>query len=331
MSYNFCSIKPKYMSAVYFYIDDEKEIKAGDYVEIPFGENNNLIMGYVEKVQDLDEDDIPFTISRVKRIVRVVSEEEYDREEDNSKEFDWLDDVGVANLYIKNEQYDSLYDWTKEHMDNRSNKVLMKKIVVSLELCVEKGNKSAALDLAHLYYNGEFVDQDYVKAAGLYKIAADAGILKGIRNLGYCFYYGRHQEKDYSKAYEYFSKGALLYNDANCLYKLGDMFLNGYFVEENEIYAYTLFKRAYEAGKDDEDSLYCMADILYRLGKSYIYGIGVEQDYHQGYQYLVDSLKGFYERRKADPFIGDLITGLKKLIRETESHLDSELYDNFGI
>ena len=102
----------------------------------------------------------------------------------------------------------------------------------------------AVLNFGTFYYSGKFVEQDYKKAFELYKIDADAGEIRAICNCGYCFYYGCHQEIDYAEALKYFSLGALLFNDANCLYKLGDMYLNGYGTDKNEKYAFLLYERA---------------------------------------------------------------------------------------
>ena len=92
----------------------------------------------------------------------------------------------------------------------------------------------AALGLGKLYDTGKAVEQNHQKAYELYQIAADAGLISAIRCCGDGFYYGQHQDIDCKKAYQYFSLGALLHDDANCLYKLGDMYLNGYGVAQNE-------------------------------------------------------------------------------------------------
>lgn len=133
--------------------------------------------------------------------------------------------------YIQNENWEEVMRWAEENHDTTIPAVA-KKVMECYELCIKQNIPEAYLDLGTFYYNGIFVPQDYKKAFDLYKVAADAGILRAICNCGYCFYYGRHQEKDYTKALEYFNNGALLFDDVNCLYKIGDMYLNGYAVEK---------------------------------------------------------------------------------------------------
>ena len=98
-----------------------------------------------------------------------------------------------------------------------------------------------------------------------------------ICDCGYCFYYGRHQAVDYAEAYRWFSIGALLYNDANCLYKMGDFYLDGYAVEKNEIYAFKMYERALErCGEWDDNS--AMPDAQFRVGKCLLHGIGTAKN-----------------------------------------------------
>ncbi|WP_093989870.1 tetratricopeptide repeat protein [Massiliimalia timonensis] len=140
------------------------------------------------------------------------------------------------------------------------------KLIECYELCLEQDMPKAALDLGKLYDAGKVVEQNYQKAYELYQIAADADLISAIRNCGYGFYYGQHQDIDYKKEYQYFSLGALLHDDANCLYKLGDMYLNGY-GDQNEDYAFMLYQRALGCcQKNDRDSV-CIAYAQFRVGK----------------------------------------------------------------
>lgn len=183
----------------------------------------------------------------------------------------------------------------------------------------------ASLELGALYYTGNIVEQNYKKAYELYKIAADAGILRAICNCGYCFYYGRHQDIDYAKAYEYFSLGALLHNDANCLYKLGDMYLNGYFVMKNENYAFILYQRALHCAQENDENSSCISGAQMRVGKCRLYGTGTYKNAEEAYTLLSLALITFYKRRKAEPYVRGLIVSAKKLLAQAQAQLDNDI------
>ena len=84
------------------------------------------------------------------------------------------------------------------------------------------------------------------------ELAAEEGYVPAMEELGYMWYYGQHGEKDYGKAYEYFSKGAELDDGTGslwCRYKLADMYRNGYHVEKDEDRYRKLIREAYEKVK----------------------------------------------------------------------------------
>lgn len=141
-------------------------------------------------------------------------------------------------------------------------------LITYYQRAIESGISRAALNLGALYYNGVFVKQDYKKAMELYQIASegdDSNIVSiALCNLGYCHYYGRDTKIDYAKAFDYFFKGAVLYDNPICLYKLGDMYRLGLNVLPNENTAYLLYKKA-ELLSDLSDDSY--PDIVQRLAK----------------------------------------------------------------
>ena len=62
------------------------------------------------------------------------------------------------------------------------------------------------------------------------EMAAEYGYLPAMEELGYMWYYGQHGEKDYDKAFYYFSKGAEgdgTNGNLWCKYKLADMYRVG--------------------------------------------------------------------------------------------------------
>lgn len=220
---------------------------------------------------------------------------------------------------IQSEDYSCLFEWAQNYFDENNLPLDFKlKVIEAYDMCLKQGNSEAAISLGALYYNGLFVERNFEKAASYYQTAADMGNEMGICNLGYCYYYGRHGEVDYAKAYELFSLGVLLFDNAICLYKLGDMFLNGYHVEKNEKRAYRLFIRSLYQMSDYQEEF---ADINLRVGRCKLRGIGTELDYEGALSYLCKALVGFYERRETDPFVPGLIESCKELIEECESNL----------
>lgn len=236
--------------------------------------------------------------------------------------YDDKSDVNEADEYLKNGESELAFYWACNHHERIDSPEIMERVVKCYEMCMNEGNPRAALNLGTLYYVGTYLKRDYKKAAELYEAAAKAGELRAICNLGYCYYYGRHCKADFKKAYEYFLKGALLHNDSNCLYKLGDMYFNGDIGEKNGRYAYLLYRRSYDAADEYE---FCMADIKYRLGKCLFYGIGTEKDIEEAFEYISDALKGFYERRKTDPYVSGLIKKGRKLIDDIYNEMDKEI------
>lgn len=325
LTYWYCSVRMKGLIATYSYISNLGKIDVGSYVEVPFGSQNWPTIGVVESCNAYDEGSTPFPIERTKQIIRIATFEEYENSEPvmpypYAEDADDEDECDLDSL-IEDEDWDEIMRWAENHYDSTHASTL-EKVARCFQVCVEQNMPVAALDLGSLYYTGRGVAQDYAEAFRLYQIAADAGELRGICNLGYCHYYGRTGTVDYEKAYHYFALGALLFDDANCLYKLGDMYQRGYHVETNPKYAYLLYTRALKAMDDSTHD--CMGDIQLRIGKCSLYGIGTAKDVERANGYLHTALLNFYRRRKTDPFVGGLIASAKALIAEAEALLDAQ-------
>lgn len=329
--YWYCGILIKGLNTIYSYISDIGELAPDSYVMVPFGSNNALKIGIVKSCSEYTEDGAPYPVKHTKHIVREATAEEYENTPPvtpfyRKDEDDIQDCIDEANYYIETESWDEAYEWACENQDCRDEKI-SKKVIECYELCAEHNIPEAALNLGTFYYNGHLVEQDFKKAYELYKTAADAGVLSAICNCGYCFYYGRHQETDYKKAYEYFSLGALLHDDANCLYKLGDMYFNGYGTDKNEYYAFILYQRALQRSVESDDDAECIADAQFRLGKCYLYGIGTYKDTEKAHDLLSLALINFYKRRKTDNFVIGLIKSTKDLMAKAQEQLDKETSD----
>ncbi len=325
--------KPMYVSVVfggdskqYNYISDDPSLQVEDRCVVPAGSDNGEAIVKVVGIEYCTEEDAPYPPSRTKHVIRKyidnskVEDEYYDSVEEALKEMQSL---------IDEEDWDGLLDWGEEHQED-ARIGIGTKVLEAYERCQKELPDDygiIALNLGSLYYNGLVIPQDYAKAVKYYTQSAGTGNLRAIGNLGYCYYYGRSIPQDYDKAYEYFNLGALLGNDPNCLYKLGDMFLNGYHVEKNEGYAFMLYKRAYDANDDDYDQVF-KPDICFCLGKCYMKGIGTDINYDKSHRYLSWALDSFYHRRKTDTFIGHLIDSCEKLLRDLEKDMKAEIAGN---
>lgn len=328
--YCYCQVKPHKIDHIYSYISDEK-IEPFTYVEIPFGIDNAIWQGEVLEVGYYSREDAPYPVEKTKHILRKISYEEYCRRTEKSSSRkpseEELLELSKANRYLLTNDSDAALEWACRHHDCAESVQIMDMVVKCYELALEQGNSRAALNLGTLYYTGRGVSQDFKRAAKLYELAAQKGEIRALCNLGYCYYYGRHQEIDYEKAYYYFNLGAILANDANCLYKLGDMFMEGRYVEPNTVYGEVLYRRAFELIESDEASeadKELIADIYLRIGRMLLESEHLQQNPKLALNFLLSALMKFYERRKTDPFADGLIAKTKTLIAEAEKRLLAE-------
>ena len=324
--YRYCSVRPKNIDKVYSYLSEE-DIPVNSYVLVPFGYENHLRKGIVEAVGLYTEENAPFPIGRTKSILRAITEEEYYADEDAEWEHyaeTFVDDIEELSGFLDEQNYDAVFAWACEHHECTRFPDIMETVIRCYHLCIRHGHPGAALNLGTMYYNGTYLKQDYEQAVKFYEIAAAAGERRAICNLGYCYYYGRHQQADYQKAYHYYNLGALLYDDPNCLYKLGDMYRWGLYVEESETYALRLYFRALDAVNRPEEDDFCRPDILERIGEAFLDGMGVECDAKRALDLFMQALSGFYDRRKTDPYVSGLITRTKEKIQEALELLDGE-------
>ena len=149
---------------------------------------------------------------------------------------------------------------------------------------------------AHYYSGDRGFEQNFEKAVNLYKMAAENGNRQAQENLGYCYYYGRDMDVDYEKAFHYFALGAF---DGYLisLYKIGDMYLNGYYVKQNAREAFLIYQRCLNA-MDQDSSKFVGGPVHLRLGNMYLNGIGTECNpeqamwhYHAAEYFLYNMVK----------------------------------------
>ena len=332
--YRYCTVKPEGMVSTFYYIANE-DVKVGAQVLVPFGSEDRVVLGTVTKVNYFEEAEVPFPLNRMKTILEVLEPGEvedalrnpvadpdhYTPEEAAQVE----QDLAILDALLDEENYDAALNWACQHHDYLEHPEIMDRVVDVYETLIDMGNPVAALNLGSMYYNGTYLERDYKEAARLYQIAADAGEEEAICNLGYCYYYGRHQEVDYQKAYEYWTLGALLFQNPSCMYKLGDMYRNGYYVEQNEQHALHLYFVAMNRCMSDDYQGDAIADIDLRLGTAFLHSDVLEHDASNALFHLNRALTLFYQRRKVDPFVKGLIQSTKELIAEALQELDEEV------
>ena len=107
-------------------------------------------------------------------------------------------------------------------------------------LIQEKNDPQAMMELGGWYYGKRQFDL----ALKYYEMAEPFGLDIADECLGYIWYYGRTGERDYEKAFYYYSR-SMERGNITSAYKVADMYKNGYYVEKN-----------YEKYKEIIESLY---------------------------------------------------------------------------
>ena len=113
------------------------------------------------------------------------------------------------------------------------------------------------------YYYGI---KKYDLALKYYEMAATYDYDPAYECLGYVWYYGRTGERDYKKAFEYFSKlmekGHLV-----STYKVADMYRNGYYVEKNQAKYEQIIEDLYPKVRDMNNVFDPVPEVFTRLAK----------------------------------------------------------------
>lgn len=148
--------------------------------------------------------------------------------------------------------------------------------------------------------------------------------------LGYIYYYGRVNggKAEYEKALPYFVFGAA--NGVHeSIYKLADMYRNGYAVQKSEKTAYSMISRLYdellaEFEKGDDEGSF--ADVALRRGSMVLHGAGTVQDTWTSLHYLLAAEYAIQRRMKEYNFYGDktVCSHIKECIAEAKKLLFPE-------
>lgn len=148
-----------------------------------------------------------------------------------------------------------------------------------LDAVYQLGDVSCTVSLARLYSDERYGFADQDKALFWFQKAAEAGYGLGEVWLGKCFYLGIGVETDYEKAFHLLVKHALTDDSAaaEAVYLVGDMYMHGHYVAQDNVQAYEMYQRAW-CMTDREDNVIC-AEILLRLGDYKLYQMDEEESW----------------------------------------------------
>jgi TPR repeat protein len=195
--------------------------------------------------------------------------------------------------------------------------------VKDLQPLVEQGEPRAEFLLGHMYYRGQGVPKDPIKAEQLLLLSAKHGFAKaqsyigflyvlkgdeahlkqallwfqnsaaqgdreGENLLGFMYEMGKAVPRNYQKAVHWYQIAANQ-GDSWGQYNLGYMYLHGFGVNKNVTTAAALYQKSAQQG-------FRIAQL--RLGELYRDGLGVKQDKIQAYAWMSTAVANGYEQAR---------------------------------
>ena len=152
----------------------------------------------------------------------------------------------------------------------------------------------AAEELGELYYDGQFIKQDYSQAVLWFRTSLNQLMPIGYFMLGHCFYNGHGVEQDFAKAFDTYFKGAKTAYINNEI-KLADMYKNGEFADRDATFAVKLYQRVCDLTVLEYKQYHLWSDsyglVCLRLGAAYLYGVGVAKDIDQANSFFSEAKK----------------------------------------
>lgn len=220
-------------------------------------------------------------------------------------------------LFSENDIADIMYNWAFLQFSQR-NKEHYDLAIKLYELAAEKRHIYALNNLGSLYSEGKFVEKDTNKAMTYYLKSAENGCSEACFNLGNFYLDEINPEYDYKKAFEYFTRGAMLGNDASCFYKLGDMYMNGIYVEKNLTLAFDFYEKTLDMLKNFEYNYQknILPDVKYKIGKCLFEGTGVEKDLHKANFYLREALNEYQNHNNCIHPLREKIKDIRAMLEE---------------
>ena len=189
-------------------------------------------------------------------------------------------------------------------------------------LIEEEHNPADMLSLGGYYYEIKRFDL----ALKYYEMAATYDYDPAYECLGYIWYYGRTGERDFKKAFEYFSK-LMAKGDPVSTYKVADMYRNGYYVEKDQEKYEEIIEKLYPRVKGMTNVFDPVPEVFTRLARIRV-SQGRKDEAVELYLYAKDFLA---QRISYNAFFGNmnimkwLIDDLYELIYFDQENFD--LYD----
>ena len=118
-----------------------------------------------------------------------------------------------------------------------------------------------------MYLGGYYYEKKHFDLAlKYYEITASMDYDEAYECLGYIWYYGRTRERDYGKAFEYFTK---MMNKGNLVatYKVADMYRNGYYVDKDMDKYKSMLEDLYEKVQDCRNVFDPVPEVYTRLAR----------------------------------------------------------------
>lgn len=171
------------------------------------------------------------------------------------------------------------------------NGTLDEKIEAYKYFANKKHSTIAMMQLGNYYYSINDIDE----AISYFKEASYNKDVRGYNSLGSMYLYGKKVEKDYQKAFKYFTKAYLLGNDFARL-KLADMYLNGNYVNQDFKYAIEYLEPLYDKyytrylKQNMKENLFM--EVLLRYSKLYEEGNGFKKDIEQALKCMIVARDG---------------------------------------
>jgi tetratricopeptide (TPR) repeat protein len=179
-----------------------------------------------------------------------------------------------------------------------------------------------------MYLGGYYYEiKRFDLALKYYEMAATYDYDPAYEGLAYIWYYGRTGERDFKKAFEYFSK-LMDKGDPVSTYKVADMYRNGYYVEKDQKKYEQIIEELYPKVKDMNNVFDPVPEVFTRLARIRT-SQGREEEAVNLYLYAKDFLA---QRIRHNAFFGNLnimkwlIDDLYELIE-----FDDEYFDFFDL
>jgi hypothetical protein len=128
------------------------------------------------------------------------------------------------------------------------------------------GDSLAQHHLGVEFYTGKNISQDYAKAATMWRLSGEAGIIESYNNLGYLTYYGKGVKQNYAEGIRLWRKAAAN-GFAESQIHIGYAYKDGKFLKRDYLEAYVWAKTGKHFASqniDSDNTIEEMADKLLR-------------------------------------------------------------------